>query len=164
VDATYDVRTQVIINLADDHVEHVHALNFPGRSEEGYSMAFSKVCYIEETDFREVDSKDYYGLAPGKAIMLRCSPCPEWLTKETNREARMTKTACALCPWRGWNEVKPGCWDRATTQSQFIVQTRATKGLEHTTRQRPRVITHPHEGIQHSGRQERQERAHRGGE
>lgn len=25
----------------------------------------------QETDFREADSKDYYGLAPGKAVMLR---------------------------------------------------------------------------------------------
>lgn len=25
----------------------------------------------QETDFREADSKDYYGLAPGKSVMLR---------------------------------------------------------------------------------------------
>lgn len=25
----------------------------------------------QETDFRETDSKDYYGLAPGKSVMLR---------------------------------------------------------------------------------------------
>jgi glutaminyl-tRNA synthetase len=27
--------------------------------------------YIEATDFRLQDSKDYYGLAPGKSAMLR---------------------------------------------------------------------------------------------
>ena len=44
---------------------------FPGRGEEGYKVPFTRVVYIEETDFREADSKDYYGLAPGKAVMLR---------------------------------------------------------------------------------------------
>jgi glutaminyl-tRNA synthetase len=34
-------------------------------------VPFTRVVYIEETDFREADSKDYYGLAPGKAVMLR---------------------------------------------------------------------------------------------
>lgn len=29
--------------------------------------------YIERDDFRETDSKDFYGLAPGKSVMLRCA-------------------------------------------------------------------------------------------
>lgn len=53
-------------------MEEVQALDFPGRGDAGYSVPFSKVCYIEATDFREADSKDFYGLAPGKSIMLRC--------------------------------------------------------------------------------------------
>jgi glutaminyl-tRNA synthetase len=62
---------QVIDNLEDGHSEEVKALRFPGRSEEGYTVPFTKVCYIEASDFRESDSKDYYGLAPGKSVMLR---------------------------------------------------------------------------------------------
>lgn len=61
----------VITNLPDDHMEEVEAKCFPGRSEEGYKVPFSRVVYIESTDFREEDSKDYYGLAPGKTVMLR---------------------------------------------------------------------------------------------
>ena len=34
-------------------------------------VPFSKVLYIESTDFRLEDSKDYYGLAPGKSVLLR---------------------------------------------------------------------------------------------
>ena len=34
-------------------------------------VPFSKVIYIESSDFRLKDSKDYYGLAPGKTVMLR---------------------------------------------------------------------------------------------
>ncbi|PRW56443.1 glutamine--tRNA ligase [Chlorella sorokiniana] len=61
----------VITNLPDSHFEEVEAKYFPGRGEEGYKVPFTKVVYIEETDFREADSKDYYGLAPGKSVMLR---------------------------------------------------------------------------------------------
>jgi glutaminyl-tRNA synthetase len=66
------LRIQVIDNLPDNHFQEVKALDFPGRSASGYLVPFTKVCYIEATDFREVDAKDYYGLAPGKSIMLRC--------------------------------------------------------------------------------------------
>jgi hypothetical protein len=34
-------------------------------------VPFSRVVYIEKTDFRLKDSKDYYGLAPGKSALLR---------------------------------------------------------------------------------------------
>ena len=34
-------------------------------------MPFTRVVFIEEGDFRQQDSKDYYGLAPGKSVMLR---------------------------------------------------------------------------------------------
>lgn len=36
-------------------------------------MPFSNVIYIERSDFRLKDSKDYFGLAPGKSALLRCS-------------------------------------------------------------------------------------------
>lgn len=61
----------VIDNLSEDHMEHVQARIFPGRTEETYGVPFTKVVYMEKTDFREQDSKDYYGLAPGKTVMLR---------------------------------------------------------------------------------------------
>lgn len=61
----------VIDNLPDDHVEQVQARVFPGRTEETYPVPFSKVVYIESTDFRTEDAKGYYGLAPGKSVMLR---------------------------------------------------------------------------------------------
>nr|GMD16764.1 Glutamine--tRNA ligase [Ipomoea batatas] len=36
-----------------------------------FKVPFSKVVYIEHTNFRLKDSKDYYGLAPGKSVLLR---------------------------------------------------------------------------------------------
>lgn len=63
----------VIENYPQDKVEQLQAKVFPGRSDETYEVPFSRVLFIEESDFREVDSKDYYGLAPNKSIMLRCA-------------------------------------------------------------------------------------------
>ena len=62
---------QVIANLPESHVEEVKASDFPGRSDAGSMVAFSKICYIEASDFRQEDVKDYFGLAPGKSVMLR---------------------------------------------------------------------------------------------
>lgn len=50
----------------------VRAKVFPGRSDDVYELPFSKIVFIEETDFREQDEKGYFGLAPGKTVMLRC--------------------------------------------------------------------------------------------
>ncbi|XP_064970326.1 glutamine--tRNA ligase isoform X6 [Musa acuminata AAA Group] len=36
-----------------------------------YKVPFTSVVYIEQSDFRLNDSKDYYGLVPGKAVLLR---------------------------------------------------------------------------------------------
>ena len=63
----------VITNLPENHLEHFEAKRFPGRSEETYSVPFTRVVYLEETDFKETDEKDYYGLAPNKSVMLRCA-------------------------------------------------------------------------------------------
>lgn len=43
---------------------------FPGK-DETYQVPFTKVLYIEQEDFREQDHKKYFGLAPGKSVLLR---------------------------------------------------------------------------------------------
>lgn len=64
--------TQVVItNVPEDHFEEREANVFPGRTDETYKVPFTKVVYIESTDFREVDVKGYFGLAPHKSVMLR---------------------------------------------------------------------------------------------
>lgn len=43
----------------------------PGK-DDTYSVPFTRVVYIEADDFREEDpGKKYYGLAPGKSVLLR---------------------------------------------------------------------------------------------
>jgi glutaminyl-tRNA synthetase len=63
----------VLTNVPQDYSSTVQGATLPGRpdSSSSYPLPFSRVVYIEATDFRLQDSKDYYGLAPGKSAMLR---------------------------------------------------------------------------------------------
>jgi glutaminyl-tRNA synthetase len=50
----------------------VQVPNHPKRPELGTrTLEFTPMIYLERTDFRLQDAKDYYGLAPGKAALLR---------------------------------------------------------------------------------------------
>jgi glutaminyl-tRNA synthetase len=57
-----------------DKFEKIDASNHPKDPTRGTrKLPFSNVLYIEKNDFRMVDSKDYYGLAPNKEVGLRYS-------------------------------------------------------------------------------------------
>ncbi len=43
---------------------------------QSHSIPFTKTVYIERSDFREVDSDDYFRLAPGKTVGLLKVPFP----------------------------------------------------------------------------------------
>ncbi|PIA33290.1 hypothetical protein AQUCO_04100012v1 [Aquilegia coerulea] len=65
----------VISNLEDNMIMDLDAKKWPDAQTDDksslYKVPFSNVVYIERSDFRMKDSKDYYGLAPGKSVMLR---------------------------------------------------------------------------------------------
>ncbi|OMO72924.1 Glutamyl/glutaminyl-tRNA synthetase, class Ib [Corchorus capsularis] len=65
----------VITNLEASSVMDLDAKKWPDAQEDDksafYKVPFSNVVYIERSDFRMKDSKDYYGLAPGKSVLLR---------------------------------------------------------------------------------------------
>ncbi|KAM5567754.1 glutamine--tRNA ligase [Rosa sericea] len=65
----------VITNWKDDLIKDCEARKWPDSEAESYKVPFSKVLYIERSDFRLKDSKDYFGLAPGKSALLRYA-CP----------------------------------------------------------------------------------------
>ena len=66
----------VIDNLPDDHMEMVE-LPFSKDPAMGvHTIPFTKTVYIERSDFREVDSPDYFRLAPGKTVGLMKAPFP----------------------------------------------------------------------------------------
>lgn len=62
----------VLTNVPQGSVHALTAPNFPRDPSAGsHALTVSRVIYIEEDDFREVDDKDYFGLAPGKTAGLR---------------------------------------------------------------------------------------------
>ena len=63
----------VITNMDAKHLEYVSAAKWPNRrgAEEHYDLPLTRVLYIDRDDFRDQDSKGYYGLAPGKSVLLR---------------------------------------------------------------------------------------------
>lgn len=67
----------IIENLPEDHYESLSIPFKPGVPKMGeHLVPFSKKVYIDRTDFREVDSKDYFRLAPGKPVGLFKVPHP----------------------------------------------------------------------------------------
>jgi len=52
-----------------------------------HKITFTKTVYIDRSDFREVDSKDYFRLAPGKTVGLLQAPFPIKATGFTKDEA-----------------------------------------------------------------------------
>ena len=62
----------VIDNYPEGQVEELDAVNNPEDASAGSrKVPFSKVLYIEQDDFREVASKDFFRLAPGKEVRFR---------------------------------------------------------------------------------------------
>ncbi|KAK6931522.1 Glutamyl/glutaminyl-tRNA synthetase, class Ib, catalytic domain [Dillenia turbinata] len=65
----------VITNMESGMAMDLDAKKWPDAQNDDvsafYKVPFSNVVYIEQSDFRLKDSKDYYGLAPGKSILLR---------------------------------------------------------------------------------------------
>eukprot|EP00741_Cyanophora_paradoxa_P010732 tig00020538_g10374.t1 len=61
-----------ITNWPQGKVEQIQIANHPKYPERGtHTVAMTGTVYIEQTDFRLEDSKDYFGLAPNKEVMLR---------------------------------------------------------------------------------------------
>ena len=62
----------VIENYPDGQTEDMDAVNNPEDASAGSrKVPFSRVLYIEHEDFREVASKDFFRLSPGREVRLR---------------------------------------------------------------------------------------------
>lgn len=63
----------VLTNVGEGEVRTLRAPLYPQRAgcEEAYDMPLTRVLYIEHSDFRRDDAKGYFGLAPGKKVLLR---------------------------------------------------------------------------------------------
>ncbi|OJJ43896.1 hypothetical protein ASPZODRAFT_891934 [Penicilliopsis zonata CBS 506.65] len=66
----------VIDNLPDDYLEEVEVPFSKDPAFGTHKVPFTKTVYIERSDFREVDSSDFFRLAPGKSVGLLKVPFP----------------------------------------------------------------------------------------
>ncbi|KAI4150896.1 MAG: hypothetical protein LQ340_003833 [Diploschistes diacapsis] len=82
----------VIENLPDEYLEMVELPFSKDPAFGNHSIPFTKTVYIEHGDFREEDSKDYFRLAPGKAVGLLKVPYPIIATGfEKGSDGRVSK-------------------------------------------------------------------------
>lgn len=67
----------IIDNLPEDYLEEVEQpFSTKDTAMGSHMIPFTKTVYIDRSDFREVDSKDYFRLAPGKSVGLLKVPYP----------------------------------------------------------------------------------------
>jgi glutaminyl-tRNA synthetase len=61
----------VLENLPHDHLEEINLPFKPSDESFGsHAVPFTRILYIDRSDFRETDSSDYFRLAPGKSVGL----------------------------------------------------------------------------------------------
>ncbi|EQL01624.1 glutaminyl-tRNA synthetase [Ophiocordyceps sinensis CO18] len=81
-----------------------------------HKVKFTSTVYIEREDFREVDSKDYFRLAPGKTVGLLNAPFPVQAVSFTKDEATGKVT-----------EIR-GVLDKETKKAKAYIQWVGTEG------------------------------------
>lgn len=89
----------VITNVADDYRVPVEVPLHPKVPAMGtITTSFTKEVYIDAEDFREVDSADYFRLAPGKSVGLFKAPFPVTCTGFTKdpTTGAITEVQCKL--------------------------------------------------------------------
>jgi glutaminyl-tRNA synthetase len=95
----------IIDDLADGYTEEL-TVSFDPKKPTGPSrkMTFSKTVYIDRSDFREVDSPDFFRLAPGKAVGLLSAPFPIKATSFEKEDGKVTVIHATKA------EGKPKAW------------------------------------------------------
>lgn len=71
-----DPITVILDDLPDDYMEEIELPFGKDPALGSHVVPFSKTVFIDRSDFREVDSKDYFRLAPGKSVGLMKVPFP----------------------------------------------------------------------------------------
>jgi glutaminyl-tRNA synthetase len=84
----------VVIENIDDLEGQVLSIPLSPKNPEmgSYKLCLTKTVYIDRSDFREIDSEDYFRLAPGKAVGLLQAPYPIRATSFSKDDATGTVT------------------------------------------------------------------------
>src|SRR5690606_9220194 len=82
-----------IENLPEDYHESI-TLPFSTKNPKmgDHTVPFTRTVYIDRSDFREEDSKDYFRLAPGKTVGLFKVPFPiRYVSHEKDSSGKVTR-------------------------------------------------------------------------
>ncbi|KAK7210986.1 hypothetical protein V2G26_018164 [Clonostachys chloroleuca] len=91
-----------------------------------HSLEFTKTIYIDRSDFREVDSKDYFRLAPGKAVGLLNAPFPIKAVSYTKDETTGLVTGIQAVSDR---DAKPKAYISWVPETSLKVEARIYRSL-----------------------------------
>jgi glutaminyl-tRNA synthetase len=96
-----------LVNVGADEVQWIDAPNFPRDKALGtHKIALTNIVYIEEDDFREADSSDYFGLAPGKIAGLRYGGYVKVLDYSKDSTGNVTELRCEYDANRSFTGAK----------------------------------------------------------
>ncbi len=95
----------VIDNYPENQVEEMEAVNNPEDASAGTrKVAFSRVLYIEQDDFREEPPKGYFRLSPGREVRLRYGYFITCKSVVKNEKGEVVEVRCTYDPaTRGGN-------------------------------------------------------------
>eukprot|EP00808_Paulinella_micropora_P025932 g24786.t1 len=87
----------VLTNWPEHKVEQVQVPNHPKDPSMGtHTIPFSKVLYMESKDFRMEDSKDYFGMAPGKTVFLKYAYNIKCTSVKNNPDGSIAELHCTV--------------------------------------------------------------------
>jgi glutaminyl-tRNA synthetase len=99
----------VIDNYPDDLIEEMNAINNPEDLNAGFrKIAFSKVLYIEQDDFRENPAPKYYRLFPGNEVRLRYAYFIKCTHVVKNDKGEVAEVHCTYDPTTRGGESADG--------------------------------------------------------
>ena len=100
----------VIDNYPENQIEEMDAVNNPEDLSAGTrKVAFSRVLYIEQDDFREDPPKQYYRLSPGREVRLRYGYFVLCTSVVKNDQGEVVEVHCTYDPQtRGGNSPPDG--------------------------------------------------------
>ncbi len=95
----------IIDNYPEGQIEELDAINNPEDPSQGtHKVPFSKVLYIERSDFMENPPKNYFRLSPGNEVRLRYAYIIKCTQVEKDEKGNITTIHCTYDPaTRGGN-------------------------------------------------------------
>lgn len=107
----------IIEDLPEDYIEDIEVPFSPKHPEFGnHTVPFTRTVYIDRSDFREVDSKDYFRLAPGKSVGLLKVPFPIQATTFTKDPS----TGLVVEVRATYEKPKDGAFKKPKTYIQWV--------------------------------------------